>query len=403
MLYNFILLLPSAACFFWSIFLITNWKNNLRSQNILAVAGLMTGISLLSLANFVAGVADYKTYFILDIVDPSDFIPIVMYLYFKSLTSEKRFGWKDYIWFLLPIVFELILVISYLSMGMENAVRYSEDILRYGTLLPQYTDLSYKLHYLVCYKLYNPITLGFFIGIGVYALVSIIRYHYRLRDFYSNLEDKKFHLDFGMLVWFMLSNIVGIVIFYLGRDFLENVPIIATLLFSFETLVIFCLGYYSYRMKYSVESFAIDLEQADKVTNGNRVAVAEDKERQAFDMEFQPDDETGKFVELATCFSKLIADNQIFLNNSLRADEVARMMNTNRTYVSRMLREEFGTSFSDYINSRRIEYAQDLMRSNPDMKLVELAESSGFVNASSFCRIFKQITGTSPKEWLKHS
>lgn len=403
MLYNFILLLPSTACFFWSIFLITNWKNNFRSQNILAIAGLMTGISLLSLANFVAGVTDYKTYFILDIVDPSDFIPLVMYLYFRSLTSEKRFGWKDYIWFLLPITFELVLITSYLSMGMENAVRYSEDILKYGTLLPQYTDLSYKLHYLVCYKLYNPLTLGFFTGIGVYALISIIRYHYRLRDFYSNLEDKKFYLDFGMLVWFMLSNMVGIVIFYLGRDFLEKTPILAILLFTFETIVIFCLGYYSYRMKYSVESFALDLEQADKATDWDRVAVAEDKESIPLDTGFQQDNEKRKFAELAIRFTKLITDKQIFLNNSLRADEVARMMNTNRTYVSRMLREEFGTSFSDYINCKRIEYAQDLMRTNPNMKLIELAETSGFMNASSFCRIFKQITGTSPKEWLKHS
>lgn len=98
--------------------------------------------------------------------------------------------------------------------------------------------------------------------------------------------------------------------------------------------------------------------------------------------------------------NKLIGEDRIFLQSTLRADELAAKMRTNRTYLSRMIKEEFQCFFSDYINQKRIEHAQKLMQKNPDMKLAELADKSGFININSFGRTFKQVVGLPPKEWL---
>lgn len=111
---------------------------------------------------------------------------------------------------------------------------------------------------------------------------------------------------------------------------------------------------------------------------------------------------SSRYDRLLISFRKLIEDDKIYLQNTLRADEVASSLRTNRTYLSRMIREEFQCTFSDYINGKRVEFAKKLMLSDSDMKQDELAEKSGFINAPSFSRTFKQIVKMTPKEWYRN-
>ena len=41
-----------------------------------------------------------------------------------------------------------------------------------------------------------------------------------------------------------------------------------------------------------------------------------------------------------------------------------------------------------------------MMLSQPDAKLTTVSMESGFANETSFFRVFKAITGYTPKEWL---
>lgn len=396
MLYDLALLLPSMVCLFWAVLLLCNIRNNHKSQNILAIGMLMTCFTFLNLAYFIDGVNDYETYYILDILDPAFFIPPVMYLYFKSVTGEDRFGWKDYIWFLPFVVIEITLFSLYMAMGEANAIRYSQDLLTYGTLLPEYTDLPYKLHYIIGAKIYNIIGLISSTAVSIYAVISTIRYHHRLRDFYSYLEDKSMTQNNGVLIWFIIATVNAILLFYLRRSFFIHDHHTADI-FIFAALAVnsFLMGFYGYHIKYTAQNLATDLEQADQKSEAEISEIAEDAPEE------QEDEKRGRYEHLAKKFNKLIDEDKIFLKNSLRADEVAAMIHSNRTYISRMIHEEFHSNFSDYINQQRIKYSKELMLLNPGMKINEIAEKSGFINASSFSRTFKQFTGKPPREWLK--
>lgn len=396
MFYNFVLMLPAAACLFWAVLLFLNWSRNVRSQKVLAISALMVSLAFLNLANYVVGITDYKFFYILDILDPAVFIPPTMYLYFKAMTSEKPFRWHDYIWFIPPLAIEGTILVLYQIMGVEQAIQLAADVLSSGVLPAQYADPVYKIYYLIGIQVYNWTGLALFIGINIYALVSIGRYHYRLRDFDSVLEDKSIGRDYSMLIWFLLSTAPGIVLFALHRGVLEGHPTLSICFFLSLTVVAFCLCYDGYRMQYSVEHFAHDLEQSSDQTTENTAGSRDDGTTDKLH-------EGGRFQTLAELFCKLIDEDKIFLQKTLRADEVAHLMHTNRTYVSRMVRDEFHTNFSDYINGKRIEFAKELMRIHPEMRLSDLAEASGFINAQSFCRMFRQIEGTTPKGWQKES
>ena len=103
---------------------------------------------------------------------------------------------------------------------------------------------------------------------------------------------------------------------------------------------------------------------------------------------------------LKTRFEKLIITDQLFLKQGIRISDIAAMLDTNRTYVSRLVNNTYNMSFSDYINTLRIDYAEQYLLQHKDAKQSDLAAACGFPNASSFNNIFKKITGVTPKIWL---
>jgi YesN/AraC family two-component response regulator len=96
----------------------------------------------------------------------------------------------------------------------------------------------------------------------------------------------------------------------------------------------------------------------------------------------------------------LMEQQQLFKDSNLKLSDVADALGTNRTYISTCIRNYNGSSFSLFVNAYRVEYAQQLLRSNADIKLSEVWSSSGFSSESSFFRAFKTITGTTPKDWI---
>ena len=96
----------------------------------------------------------------------------------------------------------------------------------------------------------------------------------------------------------------------------------------------------------------------------------------------------------------LMNKQQLFLNHNLKVNDVAIELNTNPRYVSDCIKAQCGCTFSQYVNNLRIEYAKNLMRNQPDIKMAEVALSAGFSNETTFFRTFKGITGQSPKEWM---
>ncbi|MBR5671587.1 MAG: AraC family transcriptional regulator, partial [Bacteroidales bacterium] len=91
---------------------------------------------------------------------------------------------------------------------------------------------------------------------------------------------------------------------------------------------------------------------------------------------------------------------QLFLKAGLTKEDVARSVGSNSRYISDCINAVAGCSFIDYVNGYRIRYAQRLLYENPDMRLSEISEESGFSSEVTFYRNFKARTGQTPSEWL---
>ena len=99
--------------------------------------------------------------------------------------------------------------------------------------------------------------------------------------------------------------------------------------------------------------------------------------------------------------SQLMEQQQVFLNSELKIQDVADALGTNRTYISNSIKDAHGCSFTQYVNTYRVDYAQKMLRQHPDTKMSEVWTTSGFSTEVSFFRTFKTIVGMTPKEWME--
>jgi YesN/AraC family two-component response regulator len=88
----------------------------------------------------------------------------------------------------------------------------------------------------------------------------------------------------------------------------------------------------------------------------------------------------------------------MFLNPELSIEDIAHTLKTNKTYVSKVLNEDYGKSFYSFINEFRVFEAQRLLKdaSHDHFSLDGIASLSGFNSRFVLSSAFKKITGTSP-------
>lgn len=102
-------------------------------------------------------------------------------------------------------------------------------------------------------------------------------------------------------------------------------------------------------------------------------------------------------AEVAAWFEK----EKPYLRDDLRLTDLQYVFPMSRSYLSRMFNKELGCSFSDYVNSFRIEESKRLLESEPAASIQEIAERSGFHSISTFRRAFVKCTGLIPSEYRK--
>ena len=78
--------------------------------------------------------------------------------------------------------------------------------------------------------------------------------------------------------------------------------------------------------------------------------------------------------------------------------DIAEKLGYNYHYLSKKFNKTFSMSFTEYLNSYRLEQALTLL-TETDFNITEIAIESGFQSIRSFNEIFKQHTGTTPAKY----
>lgn len=95
---------------------------------------------------------------------------------------------------------------------------------------------------------------------------------------------------------------------------------------------------------------------------------------------------------------RVMKAEQIYLQQNITIENVANLVGTNRTYLSRAIKLYGGCNFNNYVNNYRIQDAL-IMLANETKELLTIeaiAQSVGFRSKSTFNKSFKEYTGITP-------
>ncbi len=110
-----------------------------------------------------------------------------------------------------------------------------------------------------------------------------------------------------------------------------------------------------------------------------------------------------KEVKLYYELKALMATEKTYLNPNLTLKTVAERLSTNTKYLSQVVNHQIGTHFQHFLNTYRVAEAQEKITnaSFQNLTLFGIALQCGFKNKSTFYKVFKEVTGLTPREYIK--
>ena len=124
--------------------------------------------------------------------------------------------------------------------------------------------------------------------------------------------------------------------------------------------------------------------------------------------EKEPDQQTEKetATEVESPAGSFLVNNAIAFmkenyTHKITLKEVADNIYVSQWHLSKLLNRHMGQSFSELLNSIRVEEAKELLK-DPALRVGDVADAVGFLDLAHFSRVFKKNTGMSANEYRNH-
>lgn len=204
----------------------------------------------------------------------------------------------------------------------------------------------------------------------------------------------------------VLYSLYTLLIIILGSIFAENISfdfpahsqkevmLTDTLLILSNILVITLLIYYKDKIK--KKEILLELAKKERfVEKSKKQESPDDSEENDIDIE--------GIEKLFFRIETFILENRPYKDVKFNLSSLSVAIGTNSSYISKAIRYKGYPNFSSYLNSYRINYVKELFTEVDFQKttLMYVYSEAGFSNQSTFNRVFKQIEGTTPSEYLQ--
>lgn len=374
---------PMYVAFFWAIVLLLFPGKKNRAKHFL---GIFMGVAaLLYFSHAVFFMRQYRLYLYIDsfyIFANLSVYPLY-YWFIRLLSADVEYKWKN-LWHLAPAAF-FAFATATLYLMMENPLEYVKvEMFRlYSTEGADFWQLQKFLYKLIRVSMFLQIVYYLYFGLKL-----INDYEFRIKDFYSNLEGRSVDWVRWLMLIFSLTAIMSSLANALGRAFFTEralLVIIPALVFS---VLLFIIGYLGKLQSHSVYDLTLDEEKEPLIiyrSHGIPNVTAHETSNHFL-------------IPLKRQLLVLFEEEKIFRQHDLKITHVSRILNTNRTYVSKLINEEFNCPFSDFVNRYRIDEVKYLISQldGEHLTLEKLAEKTGFTSAASLIRVFKQFERITP-------
>lgn len=308
----------------------------------------------------------------------------LIYFFTLELVNIKGITRKDSCIFIPMVVVMTVFLVIYLGSSIENLRRiHNCVILNEGSISNDELKLSVMAY--ICYHAARTITFWFEAGILLWCSWFMSKYQDTVNEYFSSNNGRSVSQARTMSV---LTAIGVLVVLFreASPDYQQSMNLNKLVLFMVTFFYQLALTLLAFSIDYSASDIRLMLEKGDSMRQARTSTPIENRQE----------------LTISNCWKdlqRLMDEEKIFLEPDLNLIELAQRLGTNRTYLSLAVRQFSGKSFSDYVNTARITYAQELLLKGESPKNVEY--SCGYISSSTFYRQFQRIAGASPSIWLK--
>ncbi len=100
---------------------------------------------------------------------------------------------------------------------------------------------------------------------------------------------------------------------------------------------------------------------------------------------------------------QLMDEDKVYLRPNLSLPELARLVRCSVNHLSQVINTEFGMSFFEFLNHRRIADAKQLLANEPDCQVLDVALRVGFNSSSTFYAAFKTSCRLTPAQFRRRT
>ena len=223
----------------------------------------------------------------------------------------------------------------------------------------------------------------------VLARRVIVAYRRAIRIFNETQAD-----DIGAYIEWLSIFTYWAVIFGVGCGLLTFLPDRYVYIWVLSSIPFYCYLFHCY------QNYLLFYEQVENAFEQD----IQSEEELLTNSGIEPEMVSEEVPESYTEFIEKV-DNWIktdgYVQQGLTIKELSKILYTNRTYLSAYIKTTYKMTFREWITSLRLEYAKNILKEHPEIKIQKLAESSGFLSQSNFIKLFSEKEGCTPAKWKK--
>ncbi len=375
------IIMPMMVSLFWVILLLVNPRKNI-TKRYLAFFMFISTINYFVHSLYFS--REYELFALWDniwILTSLSSYPLY-YNYIRLLTKEETLGLKRFRTLTPAILLSLFSFVLYYMMSPQEMEIYLYEIMYHEWELSSGLTPILKLQQLklLLFKVIFVLQVfyTFFCGSKL-----IIEYNNCVSQFYSKTEGRNLSAIKWVLYVFVFASVISLVSSIIGKDyFIEEGWMIAIPSIT-HSLFLFAIGYVGYNQNFTISDFNKDLALSNVIdAEANKNELEQDEIKHG----------------VLTHLDEIMIKKELFRNSDIRISDLVKILGTNRTYVSKLINEEKGMNFCEWINGYRVEYAKRLLEDpeNDELTMIAIAEMSGFSSRSVFYRAFKNREGVTP-------
>ncbi|QGY46255.1 helix-turn-helix domain-containing protein [Maribellus comscasis] len=301
-------------------------------------------------------------------------IPLT-YLYLEKLSEQdKRIRKKD-LWHFIPLFVNIVLALILVPGHASDIVGQSDETLKSSVRMiwedsPRHNILA--------------VTCRVFLFLQAFIYPFLI---YRLyKSYIKTIKNNSSLLKNTNAVW------IRWVVFMMPFEvFFEGFGLLGI----YNSSIVLVL-FYIFTIFYAFFFFIHALQQGELSTSfSQQGSSVMDKGDIQFVKTSAKEDEFNEILEK-------FLENESYLKPELSFKELADNLNISKNKLSQIIKEQGSENFYMFVNYFRIERSKQLLTELPDNYVIEsVISKSGFKARSTFYRVFKEIAGETPTNYLE--